>query len=133
MNNIVEDINKTLESISLGEVDISEELIEEFGEEVKQALRDWSKPKPKTGFQLRVSNIGKPLRKLWFEKRKPNQNEPIPPSLSLKFLYGHILESLVVFLVKISGNKVTDQQKEVEIDGIKGHLDCKINGTVVDI
>ena len=133
MNNIVEDINKTLESISLGKVDISEELIEEFGEEVKQALRDWSKPRPQTGFQLRVSNLGKPLRKLWFEKRKPNQNEPISPSLSLKFLYGHILESLVVFLVKLSGNKVTDQQKEVEINGIKGHLDCKINGTVVDI
>ena len=64
--------------------------------------------------------------------RKPVA-EPIPPSLSLKFLYGHILESLVVFLVKLSGNKVTDQQKEVEINGIKGHLDCKINGTVVDI
>jgi len=133
MTNIVEDINKTLENISLGKVDISEELIEEFGEEVKQALRDWSKPRPQTGFQLRVSNLGKPLRKLWFEKRKPNQNEPITPSLSLKLLYGHILESLVVFLVKLSGNKVTDQQKEVEIDGIKGHLDCKINGTVVDI
>jgi len=133
MNNIIEDINKALESISLGKVDISEELIEEFGEEVKQALRDWSKSKPQTGFQLRVSNIGKPLRKLWFEKRKPNQNEPISPSLSLKFLYGHILESLVVFLVKLSGNKVTDQQKEVQINGIKGHLDCKINGTVVDI
>ena len=133
MDNIIEDINKTLESISLGKLDISEELIEEFGEEVKQALRDWSKPKPQTNFQLRVSNIGKPLRKLWFEKRKPNQNEPISPSLSLKFLYGHILESLVVFLVKLSGNKVTDQQKEIEINGIKGHLDCKINGTVVDI
>ena len=50
MNNIVEDINKTLESISLGKVDISEELIEEFGEEVKQALRDWSKPRPQQVF-----------------------------------------------------------------------------------
>ena len=133
MTNIIEDIHKILGDISLGKGDISEELIQEFGEEVKQTLRDWSKPRPQTGFQLRVSNIGKPLRKLWFEKRKPNQNEPISPSLSLKFLYGHILESLVVFLVKLSGNKVTDQQKEVEINGIKGHLDCKINGTVVDI
>ena len=95
MNNIVEDINKTLESISLGKVDISEELIEEFGEEVKQALRDWSKPRPQTGFQLRVSNLGKPLRKLWFEKRKPDQNEPITPSLNLKFLI--LFEILLIF------------------------------------
>ena len=133
MTNIVEDIHKILGDISLGKGDISEELIEEFGEEVKQTLRDWSKTRPQEGFQLRVSNLGKPLRKLWFEKRNKTYNEPIPPSLSLKFLYGHILESLVVFLVKLSGNKVTDQQKEVEINGIKGHLDCKINGTVVDI
>tara|TARA_Y100000114_G_C11693316_1_gene294684 strand:+ start:109 stop:957 length:849 start_codon:yes stop_codon:yes gene_type:complete len=133
MNNIVADINKTLEDISLNKVKVSEELIEEVGEEIKQALRDWSNPKPQQGFTLRASNIGKPLRKLWFEKRKQNIDEPLSASLNLKFLYGHILESLVIFLVKLSGNKVTDQQKEIEVNGVKGHIDCKINDTVVDI
>ena len=133
MTNIVADINKTLEDISLNKVKVSEELIEEVGEEIKQALRDWSNPKPQQGFTLRASNIGKPLRKLWFEKRKQNIDEPLSASLNLKFLYGHILESLVIFLVKLSGNKVTDQQKEIEVNGVKGHIDCKINDTVVDI
>ena len=133
MENIISSINKTLNDISVGKKDISEELIEQFGEDIKQSLRDWATPKETKDFRLRVSNVGQPLRKLWFEKRKENNNEPISAALNLKFLYGHLLETLVIFLVKLAGNKVTDQQKEVNINGIKGHLDCKINGKVVDI
>ena len=132
MNNIVSDINKALEKISLGKADISEEVIDQFGEEVKQAVRDWSTPRENKGFELRVSNLGKPLRKLWFEKRNPS-DKPISPALNIKFLYGHILEHLLVFLVKLSGNVVSDQQKEVKVGNIKGHIDCKINNKVVDI
>ena len=33
----------------------------------------------------------------------------------------------------MSGHKVSDEQKEVDIEGIKGHMDCKIDGKVVDI
>ena len=36
-------------------------------------------------------------------------------------------------LVKASGHEVTDQQKEVEVNGIVGHMDCKIDGEVVDV
>ena len=35
--------------------------------------------------------------------------------------------------MKLSGNGISAEQKEVEIGGIKGHMDCKINNTVVDI
>ena len=33
----------------------------------------------------------------------------------------------------MTDHKITDEQKEVEINGIKGHMDCKIDGEVVDI
>jgi hypothetical protein len=46
---------------------------------------------------------------------------------------GDILEALLILLTDLSGHKVTEQQKEVEIDGVKGHKDCRIDGTVVDI
>ena len=36
-------------------------------------------------------------------------------------------------LVRMAGHKVTDEQKEVTVDGIVGHMDCKINGEVVDV
>jgi hypothetical protein len=36
-------------------------------------------------------------------------------------------------LVRASGHSVTDEQKEVTVKGVKGHIDCKIDGEVVDI
>ena len=132
MNTLIEDIDKALQDLSLGKEKLSEELIEQFGEDVKESLRHWSTPREQQGFTLRVSNIGKPLRKLWFEKKYPS-TEPISSSLSIKFLYGHLLEHLVLLLVKLSGHTVTDEQKEISLNGIKGHIDCKIDGEVVDI
>ena len=59
MNDIVLDINKALEKISLGQLEISEEAIEQFGEDIKQSLRDWSVPREDKGFTLRFSNVFK--------------------------------------------------------------------------
>jgi hypothetical protein len=36
-------------------------------------------------------------------------------------------------LVRASGHEVTDEQKEVTVKGVKGHIDCKIDGEVVDV
>jgi hypothetical protein len=33
----------------------------------------------------------------------------------------------------MAGHNVSDEQKEVVVDGIVGHMDCKINGQVVDV
>ena len=79
-----------------------------------------------------MSNIGRPARQLWFESRSEDKKTFSAPTL-IKFLYGHVLEELVVLLVKLSGHSITDQQKEVSVDGIIGHIDCKIDGEVVDI
>ena len=51
----------------------------------------------------------------------------------IKFLYGHLLEELLLLFVKLLGHEVTDEQKEVEVNGILGHMDCKIDGEVVDV
>ena len=44
-----------------------------------------------------------------------------------------MLEEVVLFLVKLAGHKVTDEQKEVKVSGVYGHMDCKIDGEVIDI
>ena len=80
-----------------------------------------------------MSNIGKPARQLWYNKHSKSTKKDLESSLVIKFLYGHLLEALVVFFVKLSGHEITDQQKEVNVSGIKGHMDCKIDGEVVDI
>tara|TARA_Y100000361_G_C11107014_1_gene315398 strand:- start:400 stop:1083 length:684 start_codon:yes stop_codon:yes gene_type:complete len=80
-----------------------------------------------------MSNIGRPARQLWFEKNKPLENSKPSAATQVKFLYGHILEEIVLMLVRAAGHQVTDEQKEVDVEGIKGHMDCKIDGEVVDI
>ena len=130
---IVEDIYSTLDKLNDGPLDLSAEVIEEFGEAIKNVIKEWSKPQDRKGFYLRMSNIGKPARQLWFDQKTESENRRLDPSLFIKFLYGHLLEEVLLLLVRMSGNKVTDEQKEIEVSGLKGHMDCKINGEVVDI
>ena len=134
LENIVPDIYKALAPLAKGNgLELSDQMVEEFGEDMKEALRGWSKKQPKTKDDLRMSNIGKPARQLWYNKYSKSSKKDLESSLLIKFLYGHLLEALVVFFVKLSGHEITDQQKEVNVSGIKGHMDCKIDGEVVDI
>tara|TARA_R100000149_G_C5878833_1_gene143140 strand:- start:2412 stop:3275 length:864 start_codon:yes stop_codon:yes gene_type:complete len=130
---VVEDIYRQIDKLNDGPLDISEDLIEEFGEAIKDVIRSWSVPQQRDGFTLRMSNIGRPMRQLWFDKNSKINNNKILPATFIKFLYGHLLEELVLLLAKMSGHEVTDQQKEIDVSGIKGHMDCKIDGEVVDI
>lgn len=83
---------------------------------------------------LRMSSIGKPARQLWYETHHPdiNKSDQRDYSLMLKFLYGNILEELLVLMLKMSGHSVTEQQREHEIDGVLGHQDARVDGTLVD-
>jgi len=107
--------------------------IDQFGESMKEILYKWSHPEPRGKATLRMSNIGRKSRQLWFDMKSEDTAEKMPPSLFIKFLYGHLLEEIVLFLIKLSGHKVTSEQKEVKVSGIKGHMDCVIDGEVVDI
>lgn len=85
--------------------------------------------------RLRMSKLGTPLRKLWYEHNIPQdqyQKDPYP-STKIKFLYGDILEHLLLFLIKESGHVVEGEQGEVEVNGVTGHRDCKIDGITTDI
>lgn len=81
---------------------------------------------------LRMSSIGKPARQMYYEIHQAPAEELDGQTL-LKFLYGDIIEEMLLFLVREAGYDVTDQQKEVDLDGVKGHMDCKINGQVFDV
>lgn len=82
---------------------------------------------------LRLSNIGKPDRQLWYDINTPQLAEPLPPQAIIKFMYGDMQEQLAILLAKLAGHEVTHEQETVEVNGIKGHLDCLIDGHVVDV
>ena len=134
LDTLIEDIYDSLSPLSSNKpLDISDEEIESTGEKIKEALRQWSKPSERnSSFTIRMSNLGRPSRQLWFEKHYGNESK-LEPSVLIRFLYGHILEEVVLMLARLSGHSVTDEQKEVSVDGIKGHIDCKIDGEVVDV
>lgn len=82
---------------------------------------------------LRLSNIGTPCRrKLWYTINKPEEAQPLPPAARFKFLFGDILEELLLFLAKEAGHTVEGQQDELDINGVKGHRDAVIDGRTVD-
>lgn len=86
-----------------------------------------------SGSYLRPSNLGKPCeRQLWYSINKPEFSEPLPPDAELKFLFGDILEALLLYLAEAAGHTVTGRQDEVNLFGVTGHRDCIIDGMVVD-
>jgi len=135
LNNVVPDIYKHLEGLSDGTpLPITEEDIDSTLSGIKEALMSWAAPSERNkDFTVRMSNVGKPARQLWFEKRDPQGRGLVDGPTQIKFLYGHLLEEIVLMLVRMTDHKVTDEQKEVDVNGIVGHMDCKINGEVVDV
>jgi hypothetical protein len=81
---------------------------------------------------LRMSNLGKPDRQLWYDMHPSGDKEELEPYTKIKFLYGDILEDLLLFLAGEAGHRVEQRQVEVEVDGIIGHNDAVIDGVVVD-
>ena len=135
LDTLVSDIYNKISVLGKGEhIDLDKDTIEQFGESMKEILYKWSHPEPRGNEKLRMSNIGRKSRQLWFDTRAENtQPESIPAHVFIKFLYGHLLEEIVLFLIRLSGHSVTNEQKEVKVNGIKGHMDCVIDGEVVDI
>ena len=132
LSTLVEDIYQTVTDITNGDKKISDKLVDELGQQIARTIKTWSTPQHRNKFQLRMSNIGKPSRQLYYSKKNTKEIKH-HPSTQIKFLYGHIMEDLLIFLTKLSKHKVTDEQKEVSVDGILGHMDCKIDGEVIDI
>jgi hypothetical protein len=83
---------------------------------------------------LRLSNLGTPCsRKLWYSINTPAEAEELPAPTRVKFLFGDILEELLLFLAEQAGHTVEGQQDELEIEGVKGHRDAIIDGRLVDV
>lgn len=111
-------------------------LVQQFADGLAGLVADRLKSArvPRTS-TLRMSNLGKPDRQLWYEFH-PSPDDPkeeLEGHTLLKFLIGDIYESVLLFLAKTAGHDVTQEQAEVEIDGIKGHIDAVIDGVVVDV
>jgi len=112
--------------------DVMHRQVSLFAQHVERHVKTFLKEKPTYRKGLRLSSIGRPARQLWYDKQCTDQPIPLDPSTRIKFLYGHILEELLILFSVLSGHEVTEAQKEINVEGIKGHQDCKIDGVLVD-
>lgn len=104
--------------------------LENIGKLTKEALS--KKYEPETPY-LRPSNLGTPDRKLWFLLNTPPSGSNSYSGTKLRsFLFGNIIEQLLVLCAKLAGHEVTEEQAAVERFGLSGSKDCRIDGITID-
>ena len=132
-DSLVADIYAMMESKDADpSVDVEAE-IEKFGEGVKALMRtEFGREKREDNRKLRLSNIGRTDRYLWNHYNKTD-GEELEAHTYVKFMYGHLIEEMLLFFTRMAGHKVTDEQKVCEVNGIVGHMDCSIDGVVTDV
>ena len=132
-DNVVADIYALMESKDADpSVDVEAE-IEKFGEGVKALMRtEFGRKKREDNRRLRLSNIGRTDKYLW-NHYNGTEGEELQPHTYVKFMYGHLIEEMLLFLTRMAGHSVTDEQKVCKVEGIVGHMDCKIDGVVTDV
>lgn len=131
LNTLVPDIYNVLDETNDHEV--NEDNLSSFADNVKDLIRTRLRKREERTGSLRFSNLGRPDRQLWYDANSKEPKEKLSPATSLKFLYGDLIEQLVLLLVKEAGHEVISEQEELEVDGIKGHIDAVIDGVTVDV
>lgn len=125
-----------LENLWSDSVSPSEKDLDEFCESVREAIVEsltrFSQKGEEKREILRMSNIGKPARRLWYDKRYGKDDEKLGSKTLLTFLYGHIVEALLILLIRTAGHTVSEQQKEHVVNGVTGHSDARVDGVLVD-
>jgi len=112
--------------------DIDPKEAETFGVSLGKLVIDRLRKREKP--YLRLSNLGKPcLRQLWYSINTAELGEKLSGPARIKFLIGDITEAVVLFLAKLAGHSVTDEQADVEVDGVSGHIDALVDDELVDV
>lgn len=131
IDTLIEDID-TLLLEGFGD-EVPHDLCDEYGRQFAELLKTRLIRSERKGF-LRMSNLGKPCeRQLYYDVNNTQEAEPLRPEVYAKFLYGDMIELLMLFLAEASGHKVEGTQDTQEINGVKGHRDAVIDGVIVDV
>jgi len=132
VDTLVQDIYRTIDE-GLDKRTTDKEFLHTFNKSIMESVNKFLFEKRDDVKTLRLSQIGRPDRQLWYDIKSDIESKKIDAKTKIKFLYGEILESLLILLAEASGHEVSEMQKMEEVDGVKGHKDCRIDGTLVDI
>jgi len=110
--------------------DLALKIVERVASPREERVRD-----PKT---LYMSEFGKPcMRQIWYGVNEPEHAEAMPDKTQVKFLYGDILEDMVLTLARAAGHAVERNQERCEFHigswTIRGRIDAVVDGVLVDV
>ena len=136
MNNILFKVQQYLDSVSKNPVQLDKRLVEEFGEACKNALLKQFEEERKDKFELRMSNVGRPLCQLQMEA-KGIKGEGQPYNVRMRNTFGDLIEALAIFVMKSAGFNIKNEQKKVTYKfnegSIEGRQDVEIDEKIWDI
>lgn len=129
IHTLIEDVEALLTEGCETSKEQEEDLGKALAKIVVSRIREGGAPRP---FTLRMSNLGKPMRQLWYASKGYPRPEFSAQTMA-RFLIGDLLETVMIFLARQAGHTVDAEQEEVECEGILGHKDCHIDGVLVDV
>ncbi len=136
VNTLVKDIHNVLgQEGLLVAPSFSDNLVKHY---LRQVGKQEEKIRPaKTLYFSELGDVCK--RRLWYKTHTPSIGETITPVTRIKFLYGDMLEELVLQLARNAGHSVEGEQQAVEYKddtsgySIRGRIDAIVDGAVVDV
>lgn len=127
---LVDDVYQLVENGS----HVDENLVRKFSDALARVVSDRLLPDARSGpNHLRMSNLGRGDRQLWYQINGGFGPEDLPAHTRLKFLLGDVWEAVLLFLAEASGHKVEREQETVELEGVVGHIDAVVDGVLVDV
>ena len=129
-NKSIDTLLEDIEDLFVNGTEFKAEYLEAFLDELREIMLDRFNKKEEEAPYIRMSMVGKKDRLIWNLFKKPKPRKKVA---DMKFIFGDIIESLLLLLAKQAGHKVEKQQAEIEINGVKGHIDAIIDGYVVDV
>tara|TARA_A100001515_G_scaffold131340_1_gene119069 strand:+ start:4422 stop:5324 length:903 start_codon:yes stop_codon:yes gene_type:complete len=133
---IINRVQMFLAEANKASVDVSDQLIEEFGEACKDAFRKQFTEERETEFRYRMSNVGRPLCQLQMEQSGA-EAEAMPYNAKMRNLFGDLIEAAAITIMSASGLELKDIQKKTQYKFddkyINGTMDVKIGDKIWDI
>lgn len=127
-------VNRINEYLTTNGKDISQSLLDSLANDSKYIFERQFGVQEEKEPCLRLSSIGNCLRKQAYQLLNyPIKGKEIDSRAKMVFFMGDFVEMSVVHLAELAGCAITDQQKEVEINGVKGHIDGIHKGRLVEI
>lgn len=129
-------VHQYIEEVRTGKASVSEKTIDQITNDVRAALIRQFVDKRNKEFSLRMSNVGRPLCQLWFEKNKPEEATTTSSNFLMNMMIGDIVEAVFKGLlteagvVYSNGEKVTLKAGKHEIQGTP---DLTTEGAVDDV